>query len=90
MVARSKPLPPDERPRSLLLKIPDALTELGVSRSQLYLLLKAGEIKSVPVGKRGKRIPYSECVAYVNRHLAEPADEAPDAGEAEPPEASVA
>lgn len=55
----------------LLLKVPEACSVLRCSRSQLYLLLKSGEIKGVTIGPGQRRIPYAECEAYVARKMAE-------------------
>lgn len=54
----------------LMLTHREAARKLGVSRSQLYLLLRAGEIHSLDVGPQVKRIPLSECQAYVQRLIA--------------------
>jgi excisionase family DNA binding protein len=53
----------------MLLKIPQAAWELGISRSGLYALLKSGEIPSVLLGPQGRRIPRAELDAFVARRL---------------------
>jgi excisionase family DNA binding protein len=57
--------------RPLLLKVPEACAVLRCSRSQLYLLLKSGEIKGIMIGPGQRRIPYAECESYVVRKTAE-------------------
>jgi excisionase family DNA binding protein len=57
--------------RPLLLKVPEACDVLGVSRSQLYLMRRDGQITFVTIGPRQVRVPYSECEAWVARKLAE-------------------
>ncbi len=50
----------------LLLTVEQAAQRLGIGRTSLYALLKAGEIESVPVG-RLRRVP-AECLdEYVQR-----------------------
>jgi excisionase family DNA binding protein len=60
-----------ESVRPLLLKVPEACKVLGCSRSQLYLLLKHGEITGIMIGPGQRRISYAECEAYVTRKTAE-------------------
>lgn len=54
----------------LLRTIPDACVQLGVQRTTIYELLKAGEIRRVKIGARSL-IPDSELQAYVKRLLAD-------------------
>jgi excisionase family DNA binding protein len=56
--------------RPLLLKVPDACDVLGISRSQLYILRRDGEITFVTIGPRQVRVPYAECEAWLARKLA--------------------
>jgi len=44
----------------------EAADLLGVSRSTLYELLRAGEIASVRIG-RSRRVPATALIAYVDR-----------------------
>lgn len=62
-----------------LLTIKGAAHEMSISQSQLYVLIKAGEIKSIPVGTHGRRVPMSEIDAYIERKLAEETGPATDA-----------
>jgi excisionase family DNA binding protein len=55
--------------RPLLLKVPEACAVLRVSRSQLYILLRNKEIEGITIGPGQRRIPYSECEAYVARKM---------------------
>jgi len=54
---------------SKLLKIPEAAAELNVSRSLLYEMLAAGELRAVTVGTRGVRIPATEIDRFVTERL---------------------
>ena len=40
-------------------------------RSELYVLLKSGDLKGMTVGPGQRRISYAECEAYVARKMAE-------------------
>ncbi len=60
----------------LMLTHTEAARKLGISRSQLYKLLRAGEIHSLDLGPQVKRIPMAECQAYVDRLVAEQISEA--------------
>jgi excisionase family DNA binding protein len=59
----------DEAARPLLLKIPQACKMLAVSRTTLFGLLKSGEIRGVMIGPQQRRVPVSECEAYVARKM---------------------
>lgn len=59
----------DER---LLLSIPEAAHRIGVSRSQLYNLIAAGEIPTVHIGRSCKISP-AALVAFVEAHSADEA-----------------
>jgi excisionase family DNA binding protein len=54
---------------SQLLKIPQAASELSISRSQLYELIGEGALRSVKIGSRGVRIPASEIQRYIAERL---------------------
>lgn len=47
----------------LLLRINDAATVVGISRSEFYREMKRGRIKTVGSG-RMRRVEYAECEAY--------------------------
>lgn len=47
------------------LTIPQACQQLAIGRTTLYGLLRIGAIKSVKIGKRGKRIPASEITRFL-------------------------
>ena len=49
----------------LMLTYKEAAFKISVSESVLYELLRDGKIRSVKVGPQTKRIPMSECEAYV-------------------------
>jgi excisionase family DNA binding protein len=48
-----------------------ACVKLGVSISQLYKLMKEGEIKPIPLGPQVRRITLAEMEEYVKRKVAE-------------------
>lgn len=56
----------------LLLTVPEAATALGISRSKLYELLKAGAIPSLRIDG-SRRVPYRALTAYVDQLLEEAA-----------------
>jgi len=56
----------DVRDSRLLLRIPEAADCLGLSRSTVYELIAAGELRVVRYG-RAVRVPVSELVGWVER-----------------------
>lgn len=60
----------------LMLTYKEAAKKTGVSVSRLYRLMRDGEIHNVKTGPRERRIPLSECEAYVKRLIAEQIGEA--------------
>ncbi|HEX4813839.1 MAG TPA: helix-turn-helix domain-containing protein [Nonomuraea sp.] len=48
-----------------LLTVPEAMAALKVSRWTLYNLIRSGELQSIVVGARCRRIPASSLEAYV-------------------------
>ncbi|MDA0634087.1 helix-turn-helix domain-containing protein [Nonomuraea sp. MCN248] len=50
-----------------LLTVPEAMAALKVSRWTLYNLIRSGEITSILVGARCRRIPSSALDAYITR-----------------------
>ena len=44
----------------------DAAKILSISRSQVYVLLKAGELESVQIG-RSRRISQDQLIRYINK-----------------------
>jgi excisionase family DNA binding protein len=55
----------------MMLKIPQAARELGISESTMFELLKAEKVRSVYLGPKIRRIPRTELEAYVQRLLDE-------------------
>lgn len=51
----------------LLLRPEDAARTLGVSRAALYELLARGELESVLVGRRSRRVPAAAIHEYIDR-----------------------
>ncbi len=60
----------------LMLTYQETAAKLGVSLSKVYRLLRDGEIHNVELGPRERRIPLSQCEAYVGRLVAEQIGEA--------------
>lgn len=58
-------------PGPLLLTYEQARLRLGVSISQLYRLMRQGEIRPLSLGKQVRRISDAELVMYVRRLEAE-------------------
>ena len=54
----------------LLLTVPEASVVLGLSRSVMYELMDAGEIRSVKIG-RARRVPFVALEEFVAHRLAE-------------------
>ena len=54
-------------PPRLLFPIHSAVHVIGVSRSGIYKLIKAGDLSVVKIGAR-TLIPHDELEAWVNRH----------------------
>jgi len=50
----------------LLLRVPEAAARLGLSRSTVYELIGAGQLRTVHYG-RAVRIPVGELMAWVER-----------------------
>jgi excisionase family DNA binding protein len=50
-----------------LLTVPEAMALLKVSRWTVYNLIRSGELTSILVGERCRRIPTSALDAYVTR-----------------------
>lgn len=50
-----------------LLTVPEAMATLKVSRWTLYNLIRSGDLTSILVGARCRRIPVSALDAYVTR-----------------------
>jgi DNA binding domain, excisionase family len=59
-----------EEKARLAYTIPDACAAIGVSRSMLYELIGAGEIRTIKIGTR-TLVPASELAAFVERKLQE-------------------
>jgi excisionase family DNA binding protein len=57
----------------MLLNLKQAAHELGVSKSTLFALMRAGEISSVLLGPQIRRIPRTEIEAFIERKLREQA-----------------
>lgn len=67
--------PPPDTP--LLYTPREAAELLRISRSQMYVMLAAGEIKSITVpGTRSRRIPRTVLEEFVARQLVEQTDPA--------------
>jgi excisionase family DNA binding protein len=60
-----------ETGEKLLLKIPEAAKLLGFATSFTYELVLRGEIPSIKIGKKARRIPTKALEAYIERLLRE-------------------
>jgi excisionase family DNA binding protein len=56
-----------------LLTVPEAMARLKVSRWTLYNLIRSGELASVLIAKRCRRIPAQALSAYVDQLMEEAA-----------------
>lgn len=52
-----------------LLRIQQAQQRLQLSRSRIYELIKSGELASLKVGPRGRRIPESAIEAFIQARM---------------------
>lgn len=74
-------------PTPELLTIEEAARWLRIGRSKAYALVKAGELPSVAIGQRQRRVPALALRAWVQHHTSAGSVEAP-VGEVErPPQA---
>ena len=60
----------------LMLTHREAARKIGISKWQLYVLLRRGTLHNLDLGPQTKRIATSECQEYVDRLLAEQIGEA--------------
>jgi predicted DNA-binding transcriptional regulator AlpA len=60
----------------LMLTHREAARKIGISKSQLYVLLRQGTLHNLDLGPQTKRIATAECRAYVDSLLAEQLGEA--------------
>lgn len=67
-VATLTPIPGEkaENTEPLLLRVEEAAKLLACSRSQIYAMVKSGEMPSVKLGKAGVRIPKAQLIAWIN------------------------
>jgi len=56
-----------------VLTVPEAMARLKVSRWTLYNLIRSGELTSIVVGQRCRRIPNSAVDAYISQRCEEAA-----------------
>ena len=63
----------------LLLRLPEAATVLGLSRSSLYKLVMSGSVRSTLIG-RSRRIPAQAIDEWIRDRIAEQADESERTG----------
>jgi excisionase family DNA binding protein len=63
----------------LMLTYEEARMKLGVSLSQLYRLMRSGEITPLKLAPQVRRISTADCEAYVKRLVAEQQQTAPGA-----------
>ena len=57
-----------------LLRVAEAAHAMDISRSLLYRLVMSGEIRSVVVGGRSRRIPVEAIDEFIAREMADQAD----------------
>jgi excisionase family DNA binding protein len=57
----------DTQPARRLLTIDDCASRLGISRASIYPLVMSGQIKSVVIGARTRRIALEDLENYVQR-----------------------
>jgi excisionase family DNA binding protein len=52
--------------------IDEAAKFLRIGRSSLYVLLAQGDLPSVTIGRRSRRVPRAALVAYLESRLSQP------------------
>ena len=52
-----------------LLRVDEACDAMGIGRTRMYELIKAGQIRSIPIGQRGRRIPVEEVERFIREGL---------------------
>ena len=57
-----------------LLRVAEAAEAVGISRSLLYRLVMSGQVRSVVVGGRSRRIPVEAIDEFIARELADQAE----------------
>ena len=55
----------------LLLTVSEASRALGIGKTRLYEMLRSGELPSVQVGRRSRRIPVRALEDWIEQMLAE-------------------
>jgi len=61
----------------LLLRPPEAAERLGIGLTKLYELLGRGELKSISIGLKARRIALADLEEFVDRKRAESGEAAP-------------
>ncbi|MGW6495783.1 helix-turn-helix domain-containing protein [Nonomuraea angiospora] len=51
----------------LLLTVEEAAEQLHIGRTKAFAMVKSGEIESVLVGERGRRVPREAVLEYIAR-----------------------
>lgn len=54
-------------PTETLYKVPEVAERLGLGRTTVYRLIASGEIESIVIGERARRIPASAVDQYIER-----------------------
>lgn len=62
------------KPAGLLLTVQRAADELGISKSKMFTLLSSGDIASLLIGPKIRRVPRAALEEYIAKKLAEAAD----------------
>jgi len=54
---------------AVMFSFPEAARLMGVGKTALYDLVRAGQIRAVKIGKRGRRVPRAEIERYIRLQL---------------------
>ena len=58
-------------PERLLYRVSEAANVLGINRNLVYEMIWSGEIKTVRIGKRGRRIPVVELQRWIEENMSD-------------------
>ena len=54
---------------AVMFSFPEAARLMGIGKSALYDLVRAGQLRVVKIGKRGRRVPRAEIDRYIRMQL---------------------
>ena len=58
-------------PQRLLYRVSEAAQVLGINRNLVYEMIWSGELRTVRIGKRGRRIPVVELQRWIEENMSD-------------------